>query len=160
MDQYRPVDDIGILPHNTHYFEGFLVTSWYNAGVIILDAHRPHNLIRVAQYDTNPQNANGNWGVSPYLPSGTIVATDIDNGLFMLEADYQQAAYLEGIVIDSFTRLPVNGATIEILSELALIETADPRGEFATGIPETGTFRVAVAHPNYCLLYTSPSPRD
>ena len=149
VDQYRPVDDIGILPHNTHYFEGFLVTSWYNAGVIILDAHRPHNLIRIAQYDTNPQNANGNWGVSPYLPSGTIVATDIDNGLFMLEADYQQAAYLEGIVIDSFTRLPVNGATIEILSELALIETANPRGEFATGIPETGTFRVAVSHPNY-----------
>ena len=149
VDQYRPVDDIGILPHNTHYFEGFLVTSWYNAGVIILDAHRPHNLIRVAQYDTNPQNANGNWGVSPYLPSGTIVATDIDNGLFMLEADYQQAAYLEGIVIDSLTRLPVNGATIEILSDLAQIETANPRGEFATGIPESGTFQVVISHPNY-----------
>jgi choice-of-anchor B domain-containing protein len=149
VDQYRPVDDPGILPHNTHYFQGFLVTSWYNAGVIVLDAHRPHNLIRVAQYDTNPQNANGNWGVSPYLPSGTIVATDIDNGLFMLEADYQRAAYLEGIVVDSLTGLPVNGATVEILSDLALSETTNPRGEFATGIPESGTFQVVISHPNY-----------
>ncbi len=149
IDQYRPANDSDILPHNTHYYNGYLVTSWYTEGVIILDASRPHNLIRIAQYDTNPQDANGNWGVSPYLPSGNIVATDMDNGLFILKADYQRAAYLEGIVYDSFSRLPINKVAVSILSDLAQGETSNPRGVYATGIPESGSYQVEVSHPNY-----------
>ncbi|MBK9258031.1 MAG: hypothetical protein IPM42_21485 [Saprospiraceae bacterium] len=49
----------------------------------------------VAYYDTEPSNTNynqnyaGAWGVYPYLPSGSILASDIQNGLFVLFLDFQ-----------------------------------------------------------------------
>ncbi len=149
IDKYQPNSFNDVLPHNTHYHNGFLVTSWYIEGVIIIDAHRPHNLIRVGQYDTNPQNANGNWGVSPYLPSGNIVATDMDNGLFILKPDYVRASYLEGVVYDSLSRLPINGASIAIQGLDSREELTDPRGQYATGISLEGTFSVIINHPMY-----------
>ena len=44
----------------------------------------------LAQYDTHPQNViynqyHGNWGNYPWLPSGNIIAGDMQNGLFMLK---------------------------------------------------------------------------
>lgn len=149
LDKYRPVDDANVLPHNTHFIDDFLVTSWYTEGVIILDAKRPHNLIRVAQYDTNPQDANGNWGVTPYLPSGLILATDMDNGLFVLEADYQRAAYLEGNVTDINTTEPINGALIEIISGTEQPSPTQPNGSYATGTAIAGTYEIIVSHPEY-----------
>ena len=43
-------------------------------------------------YDTYPSNTEYNgyagcWGVYPYLPSGNILASDMSNGLFVLEFD-------------------------------------------------------------------------
>ena len=34
------------------------------------------------------------------LPSGTIVASDIDNGLYVLSPTYIRACYLEGTITD------------------------------------------------------------
>ena len=89
--------------HNTHILNGYAITSWYTQGVVITDVSRPDNPIEVGKYDTYPQGAgntfNGCWGVYPFLPSGTIVASDIDNGLFVLTPTYVRGAYLEGIEI-------------------------------------------------------------
>lgn len=45
----------------------------------------PHE---VAFFDTYPANNSatfaGAWGVYPYLPSGTIIVSDINRGLFVL----------------------------------------------------------------------------
>ena len=42
----------------------------------------------VAFFDTHPSGdgagTNGAWGVYPYLPSGTILVSDIASGLFVL----------------------------------------------------------------------------
>ena len=40
-------------------------------------------------------------------------------------------------------------------SELEALERKDTRSGFGQGLLEVGQ-----AHPNACLLYTSPSPRD
>lgn len=149
LDKYRPNDKEFVLPHNTHYDKGFLVTSWYTEGLIVIDANRPHNLIRVAQYDTNPQNANGNWGAFPYLPSGLILVSDMDNGLFVLRPSYRQAAYLEGMVLDKDTKEPINNAQIEIISEYGTAEYSGPDGTYATGVPFSGILQVVVSHPDY-----------
>ena len=42
----------------------------------------------VAHYDTHPENTGyngyyGNWGNYPWLPSGTIITNDMQNGLFL-----------------------------------------------------------------------------
>lgn len=149
LDKYRPNDQESVLPHNTHYQNGFLVTSWYSEGLIVIDAHRPHNLIRVGQYDTNPQNANGNWGAYPFLPSGNILATDMENGLYVLKPHYMQAAYLEGKVINKDTQKPINGASIQLVTKSPTFEVSNADGSYATGIALSGLVTVIVSHPEY-----------
>ena len=80
-----------VIPHNTHVFGDYLVTSYYTSGVTIIDASDPFNLIEVAYYNTSPSSGgsfDGCWGAYPYLPSGLILATDQQEGLFVLHTPY------------------------------------------------------------------------
>ncbi len=149
VGSYRPSGSVSVLPHNVHYHDGYLVTSWYTEGVIVLDAARPHNLIKVGQYDTNPQNANGNWGAYPYLPSGRLALTDMDNGLFLTAPSYQRAAYLEGKILDALDDSPINNAQVIILNSEAVTRSSNASGDYATGVARSATYRVEVSQANY-----------
>ncbi|MCY4144532.1 MAG: hypothetical protein OXG08_12705 [Gammaproteobacteria bacterium] len=63
----------------------------YSVGLQVLefaDLSR-QDLETIASFDTYPDHDNstfvGAWSVYPYLPSGVILVSDIDNGLFVLE---------------------------------------------------------------------------
>ena len=54
------------------------------------DISNPASPFKVAYYDTHPGNTDYNgffgcWGTYPYLPSGTILASDDLNGLFVMQ---------------------------------------------------------------------------
>ncbi|MEL6123711.1 MAG: choice-of-anchor B family protein, partial [Bacteroidota bacterium] len=152
VDTYQPPERPGALPHNVHYLDGYLVTSWYSEGIIILDAHRPHNLVEVASYDTYPQGIRGGegcWGAYPFLPSGLVLGSDITNGLFVLDPDYQRAAYLEGLVIDAVTREPINNVRLELNTTRPLSEQTTATGSFAMGTAESGDFVIKLTHPDF-----------
>ncbi len=57
-------------------------------GLTILDIADPNNPHAITFFDTFPgsdsPNFSGAWGVYPYLPSGTILISDIEGGLFLL----------------------------------------------------------------------------
>ncbi|MFN8332397.1 MAG: hypothetical protein U0T81_14465 [Saprospiraceae bacterium] len=55
-------------------------------------------------------------GVSPFLPSSLIVASNIEDGLFILKPDYQRACYLEGLVTDTITGLRINNVSVKIIA--------------------------------------------
>jgi len=79
-------------PHNPFLRGDLLFSSYYEDGLQVIDVSDPLNPQQVAYYDTYPINTtyngyNGNWGAYPYLPSGTILASDIESGLFVLELD-------------------------------------------------------------------------
>jgi choice-of-anchor B domain-containing protein len=142
----------GVIPHNVHYHKGFLVIAYYTDGVKIVDAHRPTNLIEVGSYDTfkgNDGGFEGNWGVSPYLPSGLIIASDITNGLFVLKPTYQRACYLEGSITDAQTGMPINGATVQLIARQYNFDSSKPDGRYETGIAQSGTFKAIYSHFNY-----------
>lgn len=149
IDTYQPVQGGNITPHNTHYYNGYLVTSWYTEGVIILDASRPDILVRTGQFDTNPQNDNGCWGVYPFLPSGLILASDLDNGLFVLRPDYIRARLLEGVVTDASTGLPINNVSVRIIGEDSPAERTNASGDYRTGTALSGNLSVVFSHPEY-----------
>ncbi|MBK9640252.1 MAG: choice-of-anchor B family protein [Saprospiraceae bacterium] len=154
LDKYRPKDTEGkgVIPHNTRYINGYLVTSFYTDGVKITDVHRPDNMVEVGSVDTwsGPHGGfNGCWGVSPFLPSGTIVASDIQGGLFVIKPTYVRACYLEGKVVDSLTGFPISNATIEILAPRKNGKTSDLKGEYKTGYAVSGTYSVLFNHPEY-----------
>ena len=146
LDQFRPAATIGrgVIPHNVHYHNGYLVISHYGDGVVIVDANRPDNLIEVGNYDTSAGvgGFTGAWGAYPFLPSGLILVSDSENGLFVLQPDYKRGAYLEGLVSDASTGEGIFGAQLTINNQQ--VET-DLMGEIKTGILEEGIFEVTIS---------------
>jgi choice-of-anchor B domain-containing protein len=137
--------------HNTHILNDYAVTSWYTDGVVITDGHRPQNLVNVGWFDTSPLTGggyNGCWGVYPYLPSGTVVASDMQEGLFVLTPAYVRACYLEGTVIDSSCGTPIFGAQISI-QQAGVTENTSINGDYATGTPDAGIYDIVVSKPGY-----------
>ncbi len=78
------IDHNGYVNGNT-YFQ-----ANYTAGVRMIDISNIENktLNEVGFFDTYPENNNasfnGAWNVYPYLPSGNIIISDINKGLFVI----------------------------------------------------------------------------
>ncbi len=154
IDSYRPLDTEGrgVIPHNTHYLNGYLVTSWYTDGLKVIDANKPDNLVEVAKYDTwSGQDGDffGCWGAYPFFPSGKMLASDINSGLYVLDIEFIRASYLEGKITNAATGLPIVNSTITILESALNRKTSNPAGNYKTGQAEQGTFPVRIEHPNY-----------
>lgn len=150
LDTYESSPGMGVIPHNTFYRDGFLITSYYRDGVTVVDAHRPDNLIQVGQYDTSPfasaSGFNGCWGVFPYFDDSTVLASDIEEGLFVLHADYQRAAYLEGFLTDINTGGALAGAQIEVLGTENTVFSG-VTGSYKTGAGNPGLYDVRISKP-------------
>lgn len=86
----------GATAHNP-YIKGnsHVIIAYYQDGVQIYNIENPANPIRTGYFDTYPQNTSGylnpvyagNWGAYPFLPSGIILASDMQNGLFILNGN-------------------------------------------------------------------------
>ncbi|HEX5001221.1 MAG TPA: choice-of-anchor B family protein [Bacteroidia bacterium] len=152
LDRFQTTPGSGSIVHNTHVLNDYAITSWYKDGVSIVDISHPDNLIEVAHYDTYPQGSGdgfyGCWGVDPFLPSGNIIASDINNGLYVLTPVYQRACYLEGIVTDSVSAFPLNNATV-VVTGPSLTEVTNLLGVYKTGTVNAGTYSVTVSRPGY-----------
>lgn len=78
------------IPHNLLVRGNYLYVSYYYDGVQVYDISDPEHPVRVYYYDTysGPDAAGfkGAWGVYPYLPSGNILVSDMQSGLFVLES--------------------------------------------------------------------------
>ncbi|MEM1121542.1 MAG: choice-of-anchor B family protein [Bacteroidota bacterium] len=91
------------IPHNPFVIgNDYVVISYYHEGVQIYNISDPANPVRAGYYDTYPNNFNysgfdGSWGVYPFLPSGNIIASDIDNGLFVLRPTFDMGYCRETI---------------------------------------------------------------
>ncbi len=155
LDRIQSNPGSNSIVHNTHIINvsgnDYAVTSWYKDGVVITDVGRPINLVHVGNYDNYAGSGGGfegNWGVYPYLPSGTIVASNIDEGLWVFSPNYVRACYLEGIVSDSACGALLNNATITI-SVVSVTDVTDIVGQYRTGTPIPGTYTVTIACPGY-----------
>lgn len=154
LDQFRPVATLGqgVIPHNVHVWDNYLLISYYTDGGIIVDASRPNNLIEVGNYGTwlgNPGGFNGAWGLYPYLPSQTVLVSDISNGLYVLKPTFKRACWLEGTVRDAVTAVTLSGVAVIIDSPQANLGETDVFGRYATGQVLDGTFEVTFSKPGY-----------
>ena len=76
--------------HNLYVAGNRVFEANYTTGLRVLELSDLGNeeLTEVAFFDTFPENDGvdfaGAWSVYPYLPSGTIIVSDVDNGLFIL----------------------------------------------------------------------------
>jgi choice-of-anchor B domain-containing protein len=77
--------------HNGYTIGNRYYVSHYKRGLVIFDSTNPNALSEVGSFDTylspaaNTAGTDGAWGVYPFLPSGTLLVSDIENGLFLLK---------------------------------------------------------------------------
>lgn len=156
LDRFQTTPGSQSIVHNTHILQvnggEFAVTSWYKDGVVITDVTRPDNIVQIARYDTYPQGSGGNyagdWGVYPFLPSHVIVASDINNGLYVLTPNYVRACYLEGNVTDSISGVPLNNVSIQVIAT-SLTANSAITGDYKTGTSDAGTYDVQFSKAGY-----------
>ncbi|MAX69373.1 MAG: hypothetical protein CMP60_06790 [Flavobacteriales bacterium] len=77
------------MAHNGIIKGNLLYLAYYHDGLRVFDISNPSNPIQVCNYDTySPASYNsykGAWGVYPYLPSGNIIVSDMQSGLYVLD---------------------------------------------------------------------------
>lgn len=153
LDKLQGVPGSGSIIHNTYIRNSYAINSYYKDGITIVDVSRPDNMITVGRYDTYTQGSgngfNGAWGVYPYLPSGNILVSDIDNGLFVLTPTYVRACYLEGTVTDACSGLPLNNVNVVITGGSHHPELSGISGNYKTGTANAGTYTVTFSKTGY-----------
>ena len=114
--------------------------------MVIYDATHPENLVEVGHFDTSPSTGygfHGDWGVYPFLPSGNLLISDIEEGLYILGPTYVHASWLQGLITDAGTGDPVNQATITLETTTAADSTGFD-GLYALGTDVPGSYTVTV----------------
>ncbi|MGE0478932.1 MAG: choice-of-anchor B family protein [Phycisphaerae bacterium] len=73
--------------HNLYVRGNLIFESNYRSGLRVYDKTNPVAPVEVAWFDTYPgsdsPNFNGLWNNWPFFPSGTIIGSDIERGLFV-----------------------------------------------------------------------------
>lgn len=155
LDQFRPFETLGegVVPHNVHVWQDWLIVSYYTDGCIILDGSNPTNLVEVGNFDTFlPADAGGGaWGAYPYLPSGLILISDMGNGVYVLQPNYVNACWLEGNVSDANTGIGISGVDI-VIETTNIVDESVSQGEFATGYAIGGTYDITFSKAGYLSL--------
>lgn len=147
IDRYR-TSDSGVIPHNTHYINGFLVTSYYKDGVTIVDASYPYNLVETGKYDTSPLSGGGfagAWGVYPYLPSGNLLVSDMQEGLFVIEPNYVKACHLIGNITSTESGAALPNVDLQITNTTTgdtIPATTYFAGNYTAAALEAGSYQI------------------
>lgn len=86
--------NVGATPHNPYVKDNLLFVAAYQDGLYIYDISNPITPVLSGYFDTHPQNPPGTypspayagcWAAYTDLPSGIILASDMQLGLFILD---------------------------------------------------------------------------
>ena len=152
LDTYRSGQNV--IPHNVFIKDDFAIASYYTDGVIILDTSQPDEMVEMGHYDTSP-NFSGNgfygcWGVYPYLPSGIVLATDIEEGLYIFNPTYKRATHIRGKVISEATKKELFNASITIEDpNQSFTILSNLTGDFKRGYKTGGMYTITVEKSGY-----------
>ena len=138
-------------PHNTHFLNNYIFNAYYQDGVTVVDVTRPELMVEMGHYDTSPSFSGagyeGCWGIYPYFPSGTIIASDQQAGLYVFSYNNARASFLEGTVTNVVTGNPIANATINIPGLGSV--TTDVLGNYAAGYASAGNYNATISATGY-----------
>ncbi|MBL4654682.1 MAG: choice-of-anchor B family protein [Bacteroidia bacterium] len=139
MDTFNSGVDTNSIVHNVIIKGNYIYCSYYFDGTRIFYMGDPTNVIQTGFYETYPDSDyvklyKGNWGIYPHLPSGILLASDMQYGLFVLDATnavnsiYDIERTMAGFKVypNPFTE-NINIEGIEIIGE-AFLEVYDLKG--------------------------------
>ena len=133
---------VGATDHNLYVRDGFIFEAEYHAGLRIFCAEDPLNPVQVGWFDSYPEDDDGGfdgaWSVYPFFPSGTVIISDINRGLFIVDPS---AALASGTLIFDY---PEGRPTL-----------IDPQGGTPVRIAVAGVCGATVAAGTGLLHYDS-----
>ena len=121
--------------HNTRIRGRYAFVAWYTAGVRVVDLIDPAHPREVGFFDSyqgRDGGFNGVWEVFPHFPSGKIIASDRNSGLYVLEFNDAIAGSLSGVIRNEVTGNPIPNATIVLDTDNKSI-TSDAAGGYYIG---------------------------
>ena len=125
----------GATPHNPYVMNDYHVAiSYYQDGVYLYDISNPNTAVLKGFFDTDPAHGDndnyttlhtyqGCWGAYPYLPSGILLASDMQNGLFVLDMD--DARKKSTVSLENFIKLYPNPSS----GNLNIVVSAEEKGD-------------------------------
>ena len=130
--------------HNAHVRGHELYLANYTEGIRVLDLTDPAYPAEFAWADTRAGAAGGYagvWGVDPYFPSGTVIASDMNTGLYVFRP-VRNYGRVRVEVTDALTQLPLDSAWVRLPTQ------GDSSSTFTGGIamfaPSPGAHSVQV----------------
>ena len=79
------------MAHNGIIKDNYVYIPYYHDGIRIFDISNPNNPIQEFMYDTylplDHNSYKGAWGVYPFLPSGNIIVSDMQTGLYIFRVN-------------------------------------------------------------------------
>lgn len=75
------------IDHNLYVHGDYIFEANYRSGLRLFSAENPAMPVPIGWFDTYPDsdsaNFNGLWSTYPYFPSGTVIGSDLERGLFV-----------------------------------------------------------------------------
>ena len=134
--------------HNAHVQGNDLWLSNYTEGIRALDLTDPAHPAEWAYGDSYPGASGGFfgvWEVCPYFPSGTVIASDMQSGLYVYRATRDYGLLRVEVVLEN--QSPAAGFRVRLLSQGdSLVTPADGVVAFA---PNPGGHSVEVSRFGY-----------
>ncbi len=105
----------GSIPHNPVFQGDLLHVAYYEDGYWLWSVADPENAQLLGWYDMHPEpyafSYKGAWGVYPFLPSGRILISEMQHGLFVLDISQALSTGAEQVSKDHKLRIWPNPAT-------------------------------------------------
>ena len=125
------------LAHNAHVKDDLVYISHYTTGIKVIDIFDPTDPIEVAAFDTYPQydfdGFYGCWGAFPFTENGYVYASDMQNGLYILDHGDISAGWVNGSIMEIGVPVP-NVEIKSTLNEKSFY--SDAVGDYSFGFPQ------------------------
>lgn len=155
--------NVGPTPHNPFMVGKTCYIAYYQDGLQVYDVSNPVQPVRLGYFDTHHQTPiggpypspayQGAWGAYPYLPSGNVLVSDMQNGLYVLDVSSISTGLASSDLAGHDVFLSPNpvAAGQEVLvrttAAISRIEISDMRGRFITdmAVVENSDLRISTS---------------
>jgi len=171
---WQPTGITTAIVHNVEVYGNYALVAHYRAGVRLVDITNKSAPTEVAWFDTYPASNSGSysgcWGVYMF-PSGKIIASDMQTGLYVLKTPFNITMAVEGFYNNATNQMNISDTVRAYLrnsnspysivdSSKALVSSANLTGKFDFFNAPAGSYYLVMKHRNTVDTWSSATPID
>ncbi len=143
--------------HNVFVKGNLAYVAWYSAGLRVIDISNPAAPVEVGYYDSYPASDIaayvGNWGADPFFPSGKVIMSDRQTGLYVVRYTGDKRGIVKGYVLDARSGMGLPNVHLTF-PDLSITRWTDNDGNYLFGYAP-GTYRVRIERKGFGYIDTT-----